>query len=230
MAGRISSTHVALSRANLKNHLRNRKTISSTNEVHHIINAFDLGIFIQCVTGLNYFSDSSLALLELKSDGLENTRISRPKIKEKTETTKRKNGQEKKENRKEKSKKKLSAKYPQTGVIVPSFAETGDKMRSQDENIKEKQQGTKLVFSPKFGSQGSFKFQPQFFTCALTAMVVFYIKSSLVRKRSCKSSELTPSFMFWCTQFLSVNATNTQHTQNWDETGIRGSNYGPMAG
>jgi hypothetical protein len=42
--------------------------------------------------------------LELKSNGLENTRISRPKIKEKTETTKRKNGQEKKENRKEKSK------------------------------------------------------------------------------------------------------------------------------
>jgi hypothetical protein len=59
--------------------------------------------------------------LELKSDGLENTRISRPKIKEKTETTKRKNGQEKKENRKEKSKIKLSAKYPQTGVIGPQF-------------------------------------------------------------------------------------------------------------
>jgi hypothetical protein len=34
--------------------------------------------------------------LELKSDGLKNTRISRPKIKEKTETTKRKNGQERK--------------------------------------------------------------------------------------------------------------------------------------
>jgi hypothetical protein len=90
MAGRISSTHVALSRANLKNHLRNRRNISSTNKVHHIINAFDLGIFIQCVNGLNYFSDSSLALLELKSDGLENTRISRPKIKEKTETRKEK--------------------------------------------------------------------------------------------------------------------------------------------
>jgi hypothetical protein len=97
-------------------------------------------------------------------------------------------------------------------------------MRSQDENIKENQKGTKLVFSPKFGSQRSFKFQPQFFNCALTAMVVFYIKSSLVRKTACKSSELTPSFMFRCTQFLSVNATNTQHTQNWVETGIRGSN------
>jgi hypothetical protein len=108
--------------------------------------------------------------------------------------------------------------------LVPSFGETGDKMRSQDENIKENQKGTKLVFSPKFGSQRSFKFQPQFFNCALTAMVVFYIKSSLVRKTACKSSELTPSFMFRCTQFLSVNATNTQHTQNWVETGIRGSN------
>jgi len=121
MEGRISSTHVALSRANLKNHLRNRKTVSSTNELHHIINAFELGIFIQWVNGLNYFSDSSLALLELKSDGLEITRISRPKIKEKTETTKRKNGQEKKENRKEKFKQELSANYPQTGAIGPQF-------------------------------------------------------------------------------------------------------------
>jgi hypothetical protein len=59
--------------------------------------------------------------LEFKSDGLENTRISRPKITEKTETTKRKNGQEKKENRKEKSKQELSAKYPQTEVIGPQF-------------------------------------------------------------------------------------------------------------
>lgn len=112
MAGRISSTHVALSRANLKNHLRNRKNISSTNELHHIINAFDLGIFIQCVNGLNYFSDSSLALLELKSDGLENTRIFRPE---------HRNNEKKKRTRKEKSKKKLSAKYPQTGVIGPQF-------------------------------------------------------------------------------------------------------------
>jgi hypothetical protein len=76
--------------------------------------------------------------LELKSDGLEITRISRPKIKEKTETTKRKNGQGKKENRKEKSKQELSAKYPKPGLLGPSFGETGDKIRSQDENIKEK--------------------------------------------------------------------------------------------
>ncbi len=38
---------------------------------------------------------------------------------------------------------------PKLRLHGPSFSETGDKMRSQDENSRQKKGVTKLVFSPK---------------------------------------------------------------------------------
>jgi len=63
--------------------------------------------------------------------------------------------------------------YIKLGLLGPSFAKIGDRIKNQDENsIEEKKEGTKLVFSPILEVSS-----PYFWICltsALTATCILY--------------------------------------------------------
>jgi hypothetical protein len=66
--------------------------------------------------------------------------------------------------------------YIKLGLLGPSFAKIGDRIKNQDENsIEEKKEGTKLVFSPILVLREVSS--PYFWICltsALTATCILY--------------------------------------------------------
>jgi hypothetical protein len=89
------------------------------------------------------------------------------------------------------SKIELSIKYPKLGVVAPSFGKTGDEIKSQDENITQEKRGDQTSFTPSL----------RFALPLSSLLLLFFIKSSLVKIESCKSCELIPSFIKRCPVF-----------------------------
>ncbi len=90
-------------------------------------------------------------------------------------------------------------KVSQTGGIEDN---TGDKNeKSGGKQITLKKQVTKLVVSSKLVIR---EFHPQFALATPLMLFIFFIVSRLVNIRSCKSSELIPSFMKWYTILLTL--------------------------
>ncbi len=114
----------------------------------------------------------------------------------------------------------LSVKYPKLGLLGPSFAKTGDHLKSGDERSRQvKKKGYQTSCLNQISPCRSFTPPPSSGSALHAVPLYCSLPQSLVRTRSCKSPELILCFMNQYSILLTLC-----YTRIGDEVRNKGSN------